>query len=153
MNSRSLIFSVLVGLTLLSQVACERQGDESIVHVSKDNPEMEAARAEALRRFPEFEAAFAKRTRKDAFAVKVGFPIRGSDEREYMWIDVRSLKSGVLTGKLDDEPIGDVGLKSGEEVSANRADIHDWMYSLNGAKPVGGFQVEVLRKIQKEGGR
>jgi len=152
-KAKPLIAAVLAGLALLSQVACEKQGDQAIVQVSKDDPEMKAARDEALKRFPEFEAAFAKRTRNDAFAVKVGFPIRGSDEREYMWIDVRSMKSGVITGKLDDEPIGDVGLKSGEEVSANRADIHDWMYALNGAKPIGGFQVEVLRKIQKEGGR
>ncbi|MBL8888115.1 MAG: DUF2314 domain-containing protein [Phycisphaerales bacterium] len=152
MKAKPLIAAVLAGL-LLSPVACEKQGDQAIVQVSKDDPEMKAARDEALKRFPEFEAAFAKRTRNDAFAVKVGFPIRGSDEREYMWIDVRSMKSGVITGKLDDEPIGDVGLKSGEEVSANRADIHDWMYALNGAKPIGGFQVEVLRKIQKEGGR
>jgi len=143
----------LGGASALVPAGCERRSDEVVVGVSNDNPEMKAAREEAVKRFPEFLAAFNKRKIGDAFAVKVGFPVRNSTEHEYMWILVRKIQGHVLSGTLESEPVSDVGLKYRDEVSANRADIHDWMYAAKGEEPVGGFQSEVLRKLQKEQGK
>lgn len=143
----------LWGASALFPAGCEKRSDEVVVGVSNDNPEMKAAREEAVKRFPEFLAAFDKRKIGDAFAVKVGFPVRNSTEHEYMWILVRKIQGDVLSGTLESEPVNDVGLKYRDEVSANRADIHDWMYAAKGKEPVGGFQSEVLRKLQKEQGR
>ncbi|MGH7244893.1 MAG: DUF2314 domain-containing protein [Phycisphaerales bacterium] len=153
MKFKAIVVSTFFGFGALSFVACEKKSADVIVQVSKDNPEMVAAREEALKRYPEFQAAFEKRKIGDVFLVKTGFAVRGTDEHEYMWMMVQTIKGDVLSGTLASDPMADVGLKSGDGVSANRADIYDWMYGHKGTKPVGGFQDAVLRKLEKEGGK
>ncbi|MBX3380174.1 MAG: DUF2314 domain-containing protein [Phycisphaeraceae bacterium] len=148
---RSIFFCTLVCVTSLAFVACDKKSEDTLVQVSKDNPEMIAAREEALKRYPEFQAAFEKRRVGDVFLVKTGFAVRGSEDHEYMWVEVQQIKGDVLSGTLANDPVADVELRNGDSVSVNRADVFDWMYGHKGRKPIGGFQEAVLLKLEKEG--
>jgi len=108
-----------------------------------DEKKMEAAIAEARRRFPEFEAALRSRqSPEQLFMVKLPF---GEEDRvENMWVSVTSISGGQISGKLENKPMHQPGLKLGSLVSQPVEDVCDWIY-LEGEDLVGGFTNEVLQ--------
>jgi uncharacterized protein YegJ (DUF2314 family) len=106
-----------------------------------DDPALKATVAEAQKSWPQFAAAFARRTGDQAFGVKLKFD--EGDESEFMWIVVEAIEGDVINGKLDNAPLTLQNIKSGDAVTANRADVLDWMYDKDGDMH-GGFSLKVL---------
>ena len=108
-----------------------------------DEKSMEAAIEEARRRFPEFEDALRSRVSPEQlFMVKL--PFGEGDRVENMWVGVTSIEGGKVTGKLENKPMHQPGLRLGSVVSQPVEDVCDWIY-LDGQDFVGGFTNEVLQ--------
>jgi uncharacterized protein YegJ (DUF2314 family) len=119
--------------------------EDKAVSVQAEDPEMNAAIAEARRRLPEFLSAFKKRRPLQGFAVKV--PFRAGETNEHMWVEVLRLDGKVVHGKLVSEPKLVSNFKLDDEVTVNLDDITDWIFS-DGKEMVGGFTSKVLEQRQ-----
>jgi len=119
-----------------------------IVNVADDDPEMVAAVAEARRRWPEFVAAFEKRTEDQVFGVKV--PFREGGEEEFMWVTVTRIDGDEVTGILDSDSIYIKNIKTGDDVHVGIAELNDWNYVKDG-ELIGGFTIKVLQARMKQG--
>jgi uncharacterized protein YegJ (DUF2314 family) len=116
-----------------------------VIQISEDDPRMEAAVAEARRRWPEFVKAFALRQPGQMFAVKV--PIRDDEGHvEFMWVKVTRLENDTIHGKVNNEPVAVKSVRMGSKVAANREDLNDWLFT-DGDKMVGGFTANVLEEM------
>jgi uncharacterized protein YegJ (DUF2314 family) len=114
-----------------------------IIEIRSDDPGLQAAVAEAHRRWPEFVAAFEARAQggDDVFAVKA--PFGREDNTEFMWVKVTGIENDVIYGTLENEPAGIPDLHEGDRVKVPVGDINDWMM-LVGDEPIGGFTVKLL---------
>ncbi len=115
-----------------------------VIPVGHDDKEMEAAKAEAKRRFGEFESAFAKGDKACKFSIKAPF-VTGSGDPEFIWISVASIASGVIHGTLSNDPLNLPGKKLGDPVDVPVDDVCDWIiYNEKLEEMTGGFTVKVL---------
>lgn len=116
-------------------------GPPPVVEVTADDPRMTAAVAEARRRWPEFVAAFERRTPDQHFTVKA--PMGDGARKEFIWVEVTALEGDRIIGELANDPVNLPGLRCGDKVTARVEDLNDWIYMKNGDM-VGGFTVKVL---------
>ncbi len=119
-----------------------------VLTVDGDDPRMQAAVAEARRRWPEFVAAFEQRRPEQAFSVKAPFT-RGGDT-EFMWVVVDAIEGGFVYGALGNQPVGLPGLNEGDRVRVREADLNDWIY-VTDDQPVGGFTLDVVGGEGRDG--
>ena len=124
------------------QALTQRREDKTVL-VAGDDKELAAAVAEALRRWPEFEAAFRRRRPMQGFAVKV--PFREGGTVEYMWVEISSIDGEILHGKLVSDPGIISCLKLNDTVAVALKDLNDWIYS-DGREMIGGFTARVLEQ-------
>jgi uncharacterized protein YegJ (DUF2314 family) len=118
-----------------------------IVQVSKDDPRMIAAVAEARRRWPEFAAAFqARETANEAFIVKARFA--DGENEEFMWVQVQKLEGNSIIGELGNSPAALTNVKEGDIVTVPLEDLNDWLCQING-EAVGGFTMKVMKEAMK----
>lgn len=111
-----------------------------------DDPRMKAAEAEAKRRFPEFKAAFAKRS-SEFFSIKA--LIKRGSKGEHIWVEVDSMTDGAIEGRLGNEPVELEGLKLGSPVQVPVFEVEDWAIQKQGSI-TGAFTMPVLEIILKE---
>jgi uncharacterized protein YegJ (DUF2314 family) len=107
---------------------------------------MDAAVAEARSRWPEFLAAYEARTGDpdDVFIAK--FPFGQDPHVEHMWISVESIAGDTVSGRMENKPMFQPGLKEGDQVTGSVAKLSDWLYaSEKGAE--GGFTQRVLQEM------
>lgn len=135
---RTLVILAALLLSLATGVSCDSK-KSNVRQIDKNDPRVAAAKAEAQRRWPEFEAAFKARDPKRAYAVKSPFPTKDGSS-EHMWVQVRSIDGEKITGELDNDPVDDVGLKAGDSVTLKLADVEDWIVA-EGAILAGGFSI------------
>jgi uncharacterized protein YegJ (DUF2314 family) len=118
-----------------------------VVPVSGDDPRLKAAVSQARRTWSEFVSAFEERQPEQHFAVKARI---GDEETfEFMWLTVTGLENGYIYGRLDNDPIELTSIRCGDRVRVPLKDLNDWLYT-NGEQMIGGYTIEVLRKIQEE---
>lgn len=147
----------------LAASGCERaapagggssESEENLTQVKKDDPRIAAAAEEARRRWPEFVAAFRKKSgNRTAYAVKLAFPIRRESGSEHMWIQVESIEGSTIRGTLNNDPIGDVGVKLGDSVTTTTDKVEDWLIASGKDDMLGGFSIKVLEEIEREQSR
>ena len=123
--------------------------------VDANDKEFVAIRTEARATFPEFATAFKNRdqskTGDDAqvFAVKSGFKQRGTDNQEFMWIQVTNIMDTSITGIVADEPISNIGYHAGDTVTVNPMKIDDWYYTDIQGGEHGGKSIAVLERRKR----
>jgi uncharacterized protein YegJ (DUF2314 family) len=127
----------------------ETMSHPPVVPVADDDPRLKAAVAKARRRWPEFVEAFENRRPEQHFAMKARITEPGENQAEFMWITVTGLENGIVYGKLDNDPVELTRIKAGDRVRVSVKDLNDWLYT-DGDDMVGGFTIEVLRRIQDE---
>lgn len=96
---------------------------DPVIEVASDDPEMDAAIAEAQRTLPEFLAVL-----RDAPAgtgdIGIKFPLGGW---EHIWVDKLRLDGDAIVGRLGNHPVQE-GYGIGDEVRVPLAEISDWAY-------------------------
>ena len=140
---RRILIGVLVATTLLVPACKKKIGEGNVVQLGADDPGLVAAAAEARRRWPEFVVAFAEHRPGRKYAVKYAAPIKGGGD-ELIWVMVTALGSGTVSGTLGNAPVKDIGLKFGDAVTIQTADVKDWLFT-DGQSTTGGFSVATLR--------
>ena len=127
----------------------ENGGDE-VYGVKNEDKEMNAAIAEAIRTWPEFEKVMqAGDTSLQQFTVKMRFSYEG-DNGEHMWLNDLHYKEGQLMGVLNSDPMYVESVKWGDTLKIQKDSVSDWMYIKNG-KLIGGYTIRALyKKMSKE---
>ena len=122
-----------------------------VVGVRPDDPQVLAAATEARRQFHEFQSAFAARRAGQTFAVKAPFSHAGG--REFMWVVVRSIRDGVVSGRLAREPVEVTELRRGDPVTASVEDVADWLFrDADASAPArGAFTAEAVKAAAPHG--
>lgn len=119
--------------------------DPNVVYVEGDDPEMQAAMAEAKRTVDEFIGHWNKRSPdKEMFAVKKPYPTRGGS-LEHIWIDVTDYRDGVFFGTIANEPMDIEGISLGSQASVPKTEISDWMV-MTETGMLGGYTYAVQSK-------
>ncbi len=125
-------------------------GRSDVVEVDKDDPTLAAATEEAKRRWPEWIAAWNEKKEGRVCAVLVTLRARGT-AGEQMWMKVDSFSGRSVSGKLTKAPYGHTGKKQGDRVTAEVADVQDWMYQDEGGPMVGAFTEKAIAELMKQG--
>jgi uncharacterized protein YegJ (DUF2314 family) len=146
-NLRLIFFLVVV-------VSCGQNGQplkkekeatkaEDKVHLySRDNKDMNAAIAEAVRTWPEFESLFpVNDTLPVGYSVKMKFDYENGNE--HMWLNQLYTREGKLYGVLDSDPMYVENLNIGDSLAIKKESVSDWMYIKNG-KMIGGYTIRVM---------
>jgi uncharacterized protein YegJ (DUF2314 family) len=113
------------------------------LNVDGDDTTMKQAVAEARRRWPEFAAAFGRRTpeTETPFVIKAPF---GDDDPEFMWVEVSRIEKETVTGRLANQPHRIEDFHEGQEVQVPIADVVDWIYGDAEGNPLGGWTQAVI---------
>jgi uncharacterized protein YegJ (DUF2314 family) len=124
-----------------------------VLTVEADDPELQAAIAEARRRWPEFVAAFesrhdGKHSDEPPFLVKA--PFTDGENVEYMWVRVTGIENEIVYGVLENTPANVRAVKEGSRVRVRLDNLNDWMCILDG-RPAGAFTLQVLAKKSRQG--
>ena len=127
------------------QAAAAEVSGTAVITVEQD-PRLQAAEAEARRRFPEFATAFQNGAGSD-FAVKAQLVANGG--REHIWVRVKQLMGNTIAGDLGNNPINSGELMLGSRVEVDLSQVEDWIFSRNGARE-GMFTKPVLLQMEKE---
>ena len=126
----------------------ERPGEPTIVSVTGQDAEVNAAIAEGRARLPYFWQHFDKPEKGESeFVLKVSFPATnaGRPYHEHIWVDhLRKTATG-YEGQLADEPNWMPGKKYGDVVAFTADMIDDWGFERNG-KLIGHYTTRVLVK-------
>ncbi len=116
-----------------------------IIQVEQGAAKVERAMEEARRRWPQFVQAWARFGPACAGLVKGRFTTTQGGN-EYIWVEVSQAADTHATGKVMNRPANVAGLKQGDTVRVDFADIADWAYK-DGERPVGLFVERLLRKV------
>jgi uncharacterized protein YegJ (DUF2314 family) len=106
-----------------------------------DDPQLQAAVAEATGRFGEFVSALSDRAPADVFAVKA--PFTDDFGREYMWVAVSAVDESHIYGRLDNDPATVRTVRRGQPVRVPRSLLNDWLM-VRGGQRLGGFTVRLI---------
>lgn len=146
------LIGIVVVLAAVGGRALLKPSRDSIIRVDENDARMAAAEQEARARWPEFLEGFRQKKAGMYYSVKYGFPVKGGGQ-EFIWLEVKSISGGKITGVMDNEPQWDVGHKLGDRVQVPEKEISDWLISDKAGHFTGGFQVKVLRDIERERGK
>jgi|HubBroStandDraft_6_1064221.scaffolds.fasta_scaffold239430_2 uncharacterized protein YegJ (DUF2314 family) len=123
---------------------CSHQrSPDKVIHVSPDDPRMNAAIEKARASVGTFIAALqSPKPGQVGFNVKAQFEDGG--KVEHIWLDHVTYDGTNFQGTIDNEPEMVKNVKNGQRVTVAPAEISDWMYIEN-RKLVGGETVRALR--------
>lgn len=125
------------------------QGDDKVVNVARDDPDMTAAIAQARASLDEF-LSLSEAPPAGTTDYKLKVEVKDGDTSEHFWIIPFHKTATGFVGTLANEPQAVHNVTAGQELEFTRDDISDWGYTRNG-RQVGSFTVCVLFKtISKE---
>jgi uncharacterized protein YegJ (DUF2314 family) len=124
--------------------ALEASFGVSMVGIAVDDPEMEAAVAEARSRWPEFVASWRSAATTGDHFVKAAFG--EAPEQEFLWIALLELDDDSMRGILMNAPHSVGGVAEGDEVVVEVNELNDWLIVGADGSQTGAFTVEVIRR-------
>ncbi|TRC92564.1 DUF2314 domain-containing protein [Mesorhizobium sp. WSM4303] len=126
-----------------------QQGDDKVVNVARDDPDMAAAIAQARASLDQF-LSLSEAPPAGTTDYKLKVEVKDGDTSEHFWIIPFHKTASGFAGTLANEPQAVHNVTAGQELEFTRDDISDWGYTKNG-RQVGSFTVCVLFKaISKE---
>ena len=133
---------LLIAVLISAVTGCSKQ--DTVISVTKDDPEMNAAIANARAALPQFWQTFEKREHGESdFALKV--KITDPKGTEHFWLTDIERKDGKTLGTINNDPDIVRNVKLGDRIPIPEADISDWLYMRDG-KMVGNYTIRVLFK-------
>lgn len=143
--SRLLLLTTL----LLVPFTAGARGDDQVVNVARDDPDMTAAIKHARATLDDFlKLAEAPPTDTDGYKLKV--MVRDGDATEHFWVIPFSRTKDGFEGTLANEPQAVRNVTAGQTIQFTRDDISDWGYTRDG-RQVGSFTVcAMFKQMAKE---
>lgn len=150
MNKANTISTFFTILTLLTAFGCERKDAGVIKREGQpdfvqdfDEARMDAAIAEAKSKIGAFISALEKQgPDSEGFAVKKAYTY-GTDGKEFLWITEVKLTEGAFEGEVNNEPVNNIGVRTGQKVRVAPDEVADWMFMSRGSLQ-GGFTLVAL---------
>ena len=65
---------------------------------------------------------------------------------ELIWVNVTEIDGDAVEGTIANEPVGDLGVAEGDEVSLERDDVQDWVVMRGDKVVLGGFSMSEAEK-------
>lgn len=127
-----------------------RDGQSTLIFVTKSDKEVEAAMAKAREKLPLFLHQLQHPKPGQQFAIKARFKTEGG--AEHIWVTHLVYTDPVFVGKLADEPYDLPGLRQGDEVTFTRDQVSDWIINTDG-QVYGDFTKSVMDKREQSAGR
>jgi uncharacterized protein YegJ (DUF2314 family) len=124
------------------------QGDDKVVNVARDDPDMAAAIAQARAGLDQF-LALSDAPPAGTADYKLKVEVKDGDTSEHFWIIPFHKTASGFAGTLANEPQAVHNVVAGQELEFTRDDISDWGYTRNG-RQVGSFTVCVLFKTMSK---
>ena len=117
---------------------------EPVIEIADNHPKMAAAVREAVNRWPEFVAAYevSNALQRERFIVKAEF--REGRKSEFMWVSVKDIRDGEVTGILMNDPHELLEVHRGAQVTFALDRLNDWIYPGRDGSHIGGFTLDVL---------
>jgi uncharacterized protein YegJ (DUF2314 family) len=117
---------------------------------SGDDPEINAAIAEAQRRLPEFRRALDIDARRlipqiEGSLVKARFESVITHKIEHMWLEDAGFDGDMIVGTLASEPHDIPDHSKGDWVTVSPEAVSDWAYR-EGGRTFGGFTIRIMQK-------
>ncbi|KRB18447.1 MULTISPECIES: YegJ family protein [Mesorhizobium] len=139
------MLSLMLALAPISARAQDsQQGDDKVVNVARDDPDMTAAIAQARASLDQF-LALSDAPPAGTSDYKLKVEVRDGDTSEHFWIIPFHRTATGFAGTLANEPQAVHNVVAGQELEFTRNDVSDWGYTKNG-RQVGSFTVCVLFK-------
>jgi uncharacterized protein YegJ (DUF2314 family) len=135
--------------TVTSKDASENNNPTPLSWFGGENPEMNAAIAEAQSSFPDFIEVIAGQSNDgtpslDVALVKYAFAAtKAGAVVEHVFLGDVYSKGGVLWGVVNDNPLYTDEVSEGDEVIIDRERVSDWLYVVEG-KGIGGFTFKLM---------
>ena len=146
---RVMLSLILVSAPLAAGAQDSSEGDDKVVNVARDDPDMAAAIAQARASLDQF-LALSDAPPAGTADYKLKVAVKDGDTSEHFWIIPFHKTATGFAGTLANEPQAVHNVVAGQELEFTRDDISDWGYTRNG-RQVGSFTVCVLFKtISKE---
>lgn len=143
MTHRAPILAAIFALSSPVTLVAQNVGDENFTEVDAvAQLEIDAAAAEARRRFPEFRAAFEAKA-GGSFFVKHLFT--EGDKSEHMWVEVQSIADDEIKGTLANDPRRVSAESVAGELTIATATLTDWFFQDGDEITHGQFSVPILR--------
>lgn len=118
--------------------------EDRAIGVSKDDPEMKKAMADARAHLPHFWQVMAEaKNGEEDFSIKIR--ITDGKEVEYFWCNELKVEKGVVTAMIDNDPELVKTVESGQRIPVKEADIVDWFY-MKHDKMIGNYTSRPLMK-------
>jgi uncharacterized protein YegJ (DUF2314 family) len=122
----------------------KRAKRDGIAHVPQNDPDMEAAFAQARASLDVF-LGLARSPRPTITSMAVKVSLNEGDQYEFFWISQFTERGGWITGRIDNTPRLVKHVRLGDEITFANEDVVDWLYRENG-KMIGNFTGCVLLK-------
>lgn len=119
-----------------------------VIETESDDEQMEAAIAEARRRWPEFVESFQRSGPSNDVPFLVKAPFTADGETEHMWMEVTGLTETEIHGTLANQPHHLTNYHQGQSIKVPSATLSDWICLGRDQKPVGGWTQNVLASRQ-----
>jgi uncharacterized protein YegJ (DUF2314 family) len=122
--------------------------EEPVTRVTPSDEEIHKASEEARRRWPEFVAAWEKRTEGMGFLVKA--PFKEGEHVEHMWVEALALEDEFVVGKVLNDPVNVPKFKKGGKVRFRSKIVSDWFYGSRDGEKVGMFVERLLHEKDRQ---
>jgi uncharacterized protein YegJ (DUF2314 family) len=114
--------------------------DNGVVYFSTDDQEMNAAMRRGQATLPRFEAIWAKK-KPARYTVKI--PLVTGPNTEYVWVEITSISTNLMKGRLASNPRLTDEFQYGQELSISKSSVRDWMVE-DGNEVWGGYTNRVI---------
>ncbi len=128
----------LAGLSL----AGAARAQDPLINYAREDREMNAAIAQAVRTLPQFRRAIEEGSATGYF-VKV--PIAHADGREHIWVRNVRAEGDEFVGEIDNNPVHLTNVRKGSPWRMKQAEISDWYFLRDGLMH-GAWTLRVMVK-------
>jgi uncharacterized protein YegJ (DUF2314 family) len=112
------------GKTVANSGAPQTDIKDTVIAYSTADAAMNAAKAQGRKTLPRFEKMWADHA-PGTFSVKI--PLTQNGQTEHIWMQIDGFADNLVIGRLANEPVNGTKYKMGQDMTAQKSDIEDWM--------------------------
>lgn len=123
--------------------------ESRIIKITKNDPELAKASAEARKTFNIFKESFEKNKSYKSATFSVKFPVTEKDVTEFFWLQVSGIEGNKIAGTHDCDGVDILSVHPGVPATIMADKINDWLL-YDGTASKGGFSILAICKRSLE---